>query len=177
MAGSTDEFALSLCFAFASKAGHWGEAQHTCAVLSRIQSCLQQLCNVANVGRHLEFCSRRIPGVDGRAILTRQRWREGVRADVQCGVCVGGRYVWFASTFFGGCLVAAGSKALVGWELCHGPVSSGTAGSAAAAGMDQALKLFCAVNEAVIHAKKKDEFHVTRIACGLMLYFFYSSNM
>jgi hypothetical protein len=34
------------------------------------------------------------------------------------------------------------SKALVGLELCHGPVSSATAGAAAAAGMDQALKLF-----------------------------------
>lgn len=80
-------------------------------------------------------------------MLTRQRQREGGRAYVQCGVCVGGRYVWFASTFFGGCLVAAGSKALVGLELCHGPVSSGTAGTAAAAGVDQAaLKLFWRCN-------------------------------
>jgi hypothetical protein len=38
------------------------------------------------------------------------------------------------------------SKALVGLELCHGPVSSATAGAAAAAGMDQAaLKLFWAL--------------------------------
>lgn len=88
-----------------------------------------------------------MPGADGCAMLTGQRQRAGVRADVQCGVCVGGRYVWFASTFFGGCLVDAGSKALVGLELCHGPASCGRPGAAAAAGVDQAaLKLFWRCN-------------------------------
>lgn len=61
-------------------------------------------------------------------MVTGQRVAKGVEAHVQGGVCIGGRYVWFALTFFGGCLVPAGSKALVGLELCHGPASSETAG-------------------------------------------------
>lgn len=111
MAGSTDAFCTLLVLRVCIQGGEqWGEAQHTCAVLSRIESCLQQLRNVANVGRHLEFCSCRIPGVEKCAVLTRQRQRGGVRAYVQCGVCVGGRYVWFASTFLEVALSLLGAR-------------------------------------------------------------------
>lgn len=80
MADSPDAFCALLV------AGQWRGAQHTCAVLSRIERCQQQLRNVANVARHLESCSRRIPGVNGCAMLTRQREGEGVGGECMSGV-------------------------------------------------------------------------------------------
>lgn len=79
----------------ADRAGHWREALHTFTVLGRIERCLEQLCNVAHVGRHGD-CFR--VGYEARlGAICREKGREEGRrsklAVVRTVLGLGGMFV------------------------------------------------------------------------------------